>query len=133
MDLLVAAFGPVLAAGGGVGSPASCAALRAAADRVVDSLLAIPAAGWRVEDAGGATGRDAREAVQSAHAVVQVAVDTTGRLEMPSFRVLRAESAALGDAARLVAAEMRVPPAEPAPGCHVRQVITVPMRLRFER
>jgi len=108
-------------------SRAECDSLQATALQRTDSILAIPRGRWRPEP----TDTQERAAIDMAHVVFQVRVDTTGRADPRTFRVRRSRDAAFDRLARQELGQLEFPPEEPVPGCRVVFVATVP--LRFSR
>ena len=109
-------------------SRAVCASLQADALQRSDSILAIPRGQWRPEP------RDLQErsAIDMAHVVFQVRIDTTGRAEPRTLRVRRSSDVAFDGLVRQeLLGQLAFPPEEPMPGCRVVFVATVP--LRFSR
>lgn len=104
---------------------AMCDSLHASALRRADSVLAIPRARWRPEPAN----LEERLAIEGAHVVFQVRVDTTGRPEARTFRVRRSRGAEFERFAQQQLATLEFEPLEAVPGCRVVSVATVPLRL----
>ena len=102
-----------------------CDSLHASALRRVDSVLAIPRSRWRPEPAN----LEERLAIEEAHVVFQVRVDTTGRPEPRTFRVRRSRGGEFERFAQQQLQTMEFDPVEAVPGCRVVSVVTVPLRL----
>jgi len=104
-----------------------CDSLQATALQRTDSILAIPRGRWRPEP------RDIQErsAIDMAHVVFQVRIDTTGRADPRTLRVRRSSDVAFDGLVRQELGQLAFPPEEPVPGCRVVFVATVP--LRFSR
>jgi hypothetical protein len=104
----------------------SCAASRATAQRVADSVLAIPTALWRPSlPADSLLDRARRSGV-----VAQVLLDTAGAPVMRTFRVLAADWPQYGEAAARILETLRFPPREAEGGCRVPFVVVLPFEFR---
>jgi hypothetical protein len=108
-------------------SRAVCESLQATALQRTDSILAIPRERWRPEPRD----LEERSAIDMAHVVFQVRIDTTGRADPRTLRVRRSSDVAFDGVVRQALRQLEFPPEEPMPGCRVAFVATVP--LRFSR
>ena len=108
-------------------SRAVCDSLQATALQRTDSILAIPRGRWRPEPRD----LEERSAIDMAHVVFQVRIDTTGRADPRTLRVRRSSDVAFDGVVRQGLRQLEFPPEEPMPGCRVAFVATVP--LRFSR
>ena len=104
---------------------AMCDSLHASALRRADSIIAIPRGQWRPEPAN----LQERLAIDEAHVVFQVRVDTTGRPEPRTFRVRRSRGVEFERFAQQQLAALDFDPLEAVPGCRVVSVVTVPLRV----
>lgn len=108
-------------------APRALAVVAAAAGRSQLDPIAVP--DGRPGGGAGAE-RDDLEALRTAPVIVRVAVDTTGRPEMGTFRVVRSAGVGGDAVARDLVRGLQLPVASPGPGCRTRQVVTIPLRLR---
>ena len=106
-------------------SRAVCASLQADALQRSDSILAIPRGRWRPEPRD----LEERSAIDMAHVVFQVRIDTTGRADPRTLRVRRSSDVGFDELVRQQLGQLEFPPEEPMPGCRVVFVATVPLRL----
>ena len=104
---------------------AKCEELRVARNREIESTLAVPADQWNPR---GRDSAEVRRSVEGATVVLQAVVDTTGRVERETVRVLRGATSPALRGVR--AALFSLPPQveEPVTGCRLRRVVLLPYR-----
>ena len=103
-----------------------CTELRAARNHEIDSALAEPPAQWKPR---GRDSIEVRRTVQKASVVLQAVADTAGHIERETVRALRGRKSPAYESAveALFALEPTVE--EPVPGCTLRRMIVMPLRV----
>lgn len=106
---------------------ARCTELRATRNDEIDSTLAEPVERWKPR---GRDSAEVRRAVARATVVLQAVADTAGRIERGTVRALRGGTSPALAAART--ALFAIPPEvdEPLPGCQLRRLVVMPLRIR---
>jgi len=103
-----------------------CAVLRAARNHEIDSTLAEPVAQWTPR---GRDSLEVRRTVQRAAVVLQAVADTAGHVERETVRALRGRKSSAYESAVEALFALAPTVEEPVPGCTLRRVILMPLRV----
>lgn len=106
---------------------ARCADLRLARNREIDSTLAEPIVRWAPR---GRDSADVAGAVRRAPVVLQAVADTTGHIEHETVRAVRGSGSSAYHTAVDALFALSPEVDEPIPGCRLRRVILMPLRVR---